>query len=66
MRPELEIVQPDAVRVTVICSLPTGTPRTKIVKLDEAGSGAAGAGVCADRRRSAPARAAASAPARIE
>src|SRR5579864_2000168 len=48
-RPALEIVQPSAVRETVTCSLPTGTPRTKIVRLaapvSRAGEGCADAGV---------------------
>jgi hypothetical protein len=32
-RPELTMVQPSAPRVSAICSVPIGTPRTKIVKV---------------------------------
>jgi hypothetical protein len=43
MRPELTMDQPSALRVSAICSLPTGSARTKMVKPD-APSGAAGGG----------------------
>ena len=38
MRPELVIVQPSALRVSAICSLPIGTALKKMVKLDAAGT----------------------------
>src|ERR1700704_229355 len=45
IRPVLRIVHPSAVRITDICSMPTGTPRRKIVKpevlLDRGGGGVA-------------------------
>src|SRR5262249_19793137 len=43
-RPELATVQPSAVRVTAICSLPTREPRTKTAKLSAPAPGGGGGG----------------------